>query len=63
MPTLIVVFSIMVGISQMIKVFIKDNNARLVYYNIVGLSFGFYLHGFGAIWLYLMVIVNYAAGA
>jgi hypothetical protein len=46
----------------MLRVYSKDRNARLVYYNIVGLIFGFYLHGFGAIWLYLIVIVNYAAG-
>ena len=37
-------------------------NARLIYYTIIGLGFSIYLHGFGVIWLFLMVAVNWVIG-
>lgn len=37
-------------------------NSRLIYYSIIGLGFSIYLHGFGVIWLFLMVAVNWVVG-
>ena len=49
--------------SHLIRNKLKDPlYARLIYYTIIGLGFSIYLHGFGVIWLILMVSVNWVIG-
>ena len=62
-PLLLLFFAIFLIGSYAIRKTKKDPfNSRLIYYTIIGLGFSIYLHGFGFIFLFLMVAVNWVIG-
>ena len=63
LPLLLLFFGVFLLGSHSIRKYMQDPfNARLIYYTIIGIGFSIYLHGFGVIFLFLMVAVNWVIG-
>ena len=63
LPLLCLFFGIFLLGSHAIRKYMQNPfNARLIYYTIIGMGFSIYLHGFGVIFLFLMVAVNWVIG-